>query len=73
MRKLDAWFNYIDPDDGAITETHNVEEIPDDWTQEQIGDYLQDYLDAFQDDILERGGNDLEVDFQFYIDGENAW
>ena len=73
MRKLDAWFNYIDPDDGAFTETHNVEEIPDDWTQEQIGDYLQDYLDAFQDDILERGGDDLEVSFQFYIDGEVAW
>ena len=73
MKKLDAWFDYIDPDDGAFTETHNVEEIPDDWTQEQIGDYLQDYLDAFQDDILERGGDDLEVSFQFYIDGENAW
>ena len=73
MKKLDAYFNYIDPDDGAITETHNVEEIPDDWTQEQIGDYLQDYLDAFQDDILERGGDDLEVKFQFYIDGVSAW
>ena len=73
MKKLDAWFDYIDPDDGAFTETHNVEEIPDEWTQEQIGDYLQDYLDAFQDDILERGGDDLEVSFQFYIDGENAW
>jgi len=73
MKKLDAYFDYIDPDDGAFTETHNVEEIPDDWTQEQIGDYLQDYLDAFQDDILERGGNDLEIAFQFYIDGEVAW
>ena len=73
MKKLDAWFDYIDPDDGAFTETHNVEEIPDEWTQEQIGDYLQDYLDAFQDDILERGGDDLAVSFQFYIDGENAW
>ena len=73
MKTLDAYFNYIDPDDGAFTETHNVEEIPDDWSQEKIGDYLQDYLDAFQDDILERGGNDLEIAFQFYIDGEVAW
>jgi hypothetical protein len=22
---------------------------------------------------LERGGDDLDVDFQFYIDGKNAW
>ena len=73
MKKLDAYFNYIDPDDGAITETHKVEEIPDDWTQEQIGNYLDDYLNAFQDDILERGGDDLSIDFQFYIDGESAW
>jgi len=73
MKKLDAYFSYTDPDDGLFTETHNVEEIPDDWTQDQIGDYLDDYLNAFQDDILERGGNDLEVQFQFYIDGQVAW
>ena len=73
MKTLHAYFNYIDPDDGAFTETHNVEEIPDDWSQEKISDYLQDYHDAFQDDILERGGDDLAVTFQFYIDGENAW
>jgi len=73
MKKLDAYFDYIDPDDGEHTETHNVEELPDDWTQEQIGNYLQEYLDAFQDDILERGGDDLAVGFQFYVDGEVAW
>ena len=72
MKKLDAYFTYTDPDDGAYTETHKVEEIPDDWSQEQIGNYLDDYLNAFQDDILERGGDDLAVTFQFYIDGENA-
>ena len=42
-------------------------------TQEQINEYLDDYLNAFQDDVKERGGNDLEVDFQFYIDGKVAW
>jgi hypothetical protein len=73
MKKLDAYFSYTDPDDGAFTETHNVEEIPDDWSQEKISNYLDDYLNAFQDDILERGGDDLAVQFQFYIDGENAW
>jgi len=73
MKKLDAYFSYIDPDDGAFTETHNVEEIPDDWSQEKISNYLDDYLTAFQDDVLERGGDDLAVQFQFYIDGENAW
>ena len=71
--KLDAYFTYTDPDDGEFTETHNVEELPDDWTQEQISDYLQKILDEFQDDVLERGGDDLDVDFQFYIDGKNAW
>ena len=71
--KIDAYFTYTDPDDGEFTETHNVEELPDDWTQEQISDYLQKILDEFQDDVLERGGDDLGVDFQFYIDGKNAW
>jgi hypothetical protein len=71
--KLDAYFTYTDPDDGEYTQTHNVEELPDDWTQEQISDYLQKNLDEFQDDVLERGGDDLDVDFQFYIDGRNAW
>ncbi len=73
MRKLDAYFSYIDPDDGAFTETHNVEMIPDVWSQEKVTNYLDDYLNAFQDDVQARGGNDLEVDFQFYIDGRNAW
>lgn len=73
MRQLDAYFNYIDPDDGEFTETHNVEELPDDWSQEQINDHLQKVLDEFQDDVLERGGDDLEVNFQFYIDGKYAW
>jgi len=73
MKKLDAYFSYIDPDDGAFTETHNVEEIPDDWSQEKISNYLDDYLTAFQDDVLERGGDDLAVQFQFYIDGKVAW
>lgn len=73
MKKLDAYFSYIDPEDGANTETHNVEEIPDDWTQEQISEYLDKYLTAFEDDVLERGGDDLDVSFQFYIDGQVAW
>ncbi len=71
--RLDAYFTYTDPDDGAYTETHNVEELSDDMTQEQIIDYLQNVLDEFQDDVLERGGDDLDVDFQFYIDGKRAW
>ena len=73
MKKLDAYFSYTDPDDGEYTETHNVEEIPDDWSVEQINDHLQKTLDEFQDDILERGGDDLAVDFQLYIDGKVAW
>jgi len=73
VKILDAYFSYIDLADGGFTETHNVEEIPDDWSQEKISNYLDDYLNAFQDDVLERGGNDLEVEFQFYIDGEVAW
>jgi len=73
MKKLDAYFSYTDPDDGEYTETHNVEMIPDEWTVEQINDHLQKTLDEFQDDILERGGDDLAVDFQFYIDGKVAW
>jgi len=73
VRKLDAYFSYTDPDDGEYTETHNVEEIPDDWSQERISDHLQKTLDEFQDDILERGGDDLAVNFQFYIDGKAAW
>jgi hypothetical protein len=71
--KLDAYFTYTDPDDGEHTETHNVEQLPDDWSQEQINDHLQKVLDEFQDDVLERGGDDLEVNFQFYIDGKYAW
>ena len=71
MKRLDAYFDYIDG--ASFTETHNVEEIPDDWTQEQIGNYLDDYLNWFLDDVKERGGNDLEVNFQFYIDGKVAW
>ena len=71
--RLDAYFTYTDPDDGEHTETHNVEELSDQLTQEQINDYLQNVLDEFQDDVLERGGDDLDVDFQFYIDGKNAW
>ena len=47
--------------------------IPDNWSQEKVNDYLDDYLNAFQDYVLERGGDDLDVDFQFYIDGRNAW
>ena len=73
MRQLDAYFSYTDPDDGEHTETHNVETIPDDWSQEKISNYLDEYLNAFQDDVLERGGNDLDVNFQFYIDGKSAW
>jgi hypothetical protein len=73
VKKLDAYFSYTDPDDGAWTETHNTGEIPDDWSQEKISDHLQDLLDEFQDDVLERGGDDLEVEFQFYIDGKRAW
>ncbi len=71
--RLDAYFTYTDPDDGEHTETHNVEKLPPQLTQEQINDYLQNVLDEFQDDVLERGGDDLDVDFQFYIDGKRAW
>ena len=73
MKKLDAYFSYTDPDDGEYTQTHNVEMIPDDWSQEKVSNYLDDYLNAFQDDVAARGGNDLDVEFQFYIDGKVAW
>ena len=73
MKQLDAWFNYINPDDDSNAETHKQEQIPDDWSQEQINDYLDEFLTSFQDDILENGGDDLSVTWQFYIDGVRVW
>lgn len=69
MKKLS--FDIVFEADGSGTSYE--EEIPNDWSDEQINQRMSDLLDERRDEALEETGNDDYRYFIFAVDGDVRW